>query len=547
MAVPMDDPYLTLAAEAERLLALRDDPRAWIEQHLHIRTKSRRLLPLHLNPIQAQYYQRRTRRDIILKPRQVGATTLNCALSFADTLLHPNTTSLIVSLDADSAARIFAIVRTFWRHLPEEELRAVGTPRYANRGEYFWPELNSQIYVATAGTPTAGRGQTVNNLLCSEFAHWPNPEEALSALTEAVPQEGRIVIESTPNGLGNAFHTMWEEAQSGESNYRPHLHLWWQDPQNRSEGEPLGPLTEEEQRLVESQGLDEAQLRWRRAKQRDLRERFAQEYPEDALSCFLHSGRPYFDLEMAKRLADQWVEQPASQEEGGRLKIWRPPHPEHSYVIGADVAEGKQGSAPGEDERGGPDFSCAVVRDWETGEQVAEWHGRVPEAQFAERLWRLQRRYPGEIICERNNSGAAVIIALNAFPNTKLWRDPQDGREGWRTTAQSRPVLLSGLAQMIQAAGLAMRSEGFWREVRSFQVNDQGRPEAARGDHDDRIFAAALSEYLRQSKPPRRPDGRLFPPQQRVLRASFDTGEGPDRPRRFVHNREDRSRDGEDR
>jgi hypothetical protein len=59
---------------------------------------------------------------------------------------------------------------------------------------------------------------------------------------------------------------------------------------------PLDDLTPEEQKLKGAWGLDDDQIRWRRGKQRELRDRFAQEYPEDDVTCFLASGRCCFDI-----------------------------------------------------------------------------------------------------------------------------------------------------------------------------------------------------------------------------------------------------------
>ncbi len=139
--------------------------------------------------MQSDYYARRTSRDLILKPRQLGFTSLICGLFFADTVLQPNTVSAMVAHDKESAARIFGIVRLFWERLSPEERALIGNPRYDSKEELFWPKLNSRFYVGTAGSFTFGRGQTINNLHCSEFAFWPRPEEALIALIEAVPRE----------------------------------------------------------------------------------------------------------------------------------------------------------------------------------------------------------------------------------------------------------------------------------------------------------------------------------------------------------------------
>ena len=75
-----------LEERLEALLAMRENPRPWIETNLQIRTKDRRVVPFAFNAAQVDYYDHRTRRDIILKPRQLGFTTLICALFFADTL-----------------------------------------------------------------------------------------------------------------------------------------------------------------------------------------------------------------------------------------------------------------------------------------------------------------------------------------------------------------------------------------------------------------------------------------------------------------------------
>ena len=152
-----------------------------------------------------------------------------------------------------------------------------GKPRFSNRREFFWPKLNSHFYVGTAGTLTFGRGQTINSLHCSEFAFWPKPEEALVALTEAVPATGRIVIESTANGIGNYFHDLWRGAEEGENGFRQHSYVWWEDKRYALSGPPLADLSVKEKELMKRWELGEDRICWRRAKQRELGERFKQE------------------------------------------------------------------------------------------------------------------------------------------------------------------------------------------------------------------------------------------------------------------------------
>jgi hypothetical protein len=97
--------------------------------------------------------------------------------------------------------------------------------------------------VGTAGAKAFGRGMTIQNLHCSEFAFWPHPEESLAALTEAVPAGGRIVIESTANGRDNYFHQLWNECKEPGARFAPHFYTWWRDPTYAM------PLTDEERAL----------------------------------------------------------------------------------------------------------------------------------------------------------------------------------------------------------------------------------------------------------------------------------------------------------
>jgi hypothetical protein len=502
------------ARRAREILAIRAQPRPWIEQNLFIRTKDQRLVPLALNAVQSDYYARRGPRDLILKPRQLGFTTLISALFFADTVLQPNTVSVMVAHDADSSRRIFAIVRLFWERLPETEKRRMGKPQILNRQEMSWPRLNSRFYVGTAGAFTFGRGQTVTNLHCSEFAFWPRPEEALVALTEAVPREGRIAIESTANGMGNFYHDLWVQSKGRQNAYATHFYTWWQDPEYRLPGsEPLGALAEDERHLREIHALSDEQIRWRRAKRIELRDRFPQEYPEDDVTCFLASGRCCFDtaalMAAQRRIAGDpepliMTHLKDAQAEGlavapARLLIWRHPQPGGRYCIGADVSEGL---AHG-------DASSACIIDRESGEQLAELHGRISPDRFARLLDALGRYYnSAELGVERNNHGhSALNTLINTTRYPRLYRHldyDQAGmrREapGWPTDQKTKPIMVDDLAEAIAGGHLLIRSAGLVDECFTFVTTDAGAQQAEAGKYDDRVIAAAVAWQVRRKR-----------------------------------------------
>lgn len=502
-----------IARRLKQLLQSRQHPRPWIEANLQIRTKDRRVVPFYLNAAQVDYYEHRTSRDTILKPRQLGFTTLICGLFFADTILRPNTTSVIVAHDTDSSEKIFRIVQLFWERLPEEERQRVGQPRFSNRREFLWPTINSQFYVGTAGALTFGRGQTINNIHCSEFAFWPKPQEALAALTEAVPKEGRIVIESTANGMGNYFHDLWTEAKAGGNDFATHVYLWFEDPENRLGGEVLDEPTDEERKLKQAWNLDNNQIRWRRAKQRQLRDQFRAEYPEDDVTCFLASTRTCFDLAALQKAAARIAAEPALEivpaiphpaghtvpVAPARLLVWRRPEEGRVYVIGADVGEGLAGG----------DASCAVVLDRETGEQVAELHGRIPPDRFGQLLDALGRWYRrAQLAVERNNHGHSTLNTLrNVCRYPRLYYhvryDAKAGVAatptlGWPTDASTKPILVDDLAAAIAECHLIMHSADLVDECMTFITKDDGSQQAQEGKYDDRVMAAGIAWQVRK-------------------------------------------------
>jgi hypothetical protein len=508
---PLSAKYLALAERGQRILDQRRDPVQWIESNLTIRAKDRRLIPLILNEVQRFYYQHRTRRDIVLKARQQGITTIIEALFFAECVLRPNTTSALVAHDLDSATKIFEIARLFVAKLPPAAKRlAGGDPVRESRRELVWPN-GSRLWVGSAESKAGrfGHGLTVQNLHCSEVARWSQPEEAMVALFEAVPAEGCIVLESTPNGF-NHFHDLWIGAAG--SRFTRFFFTWWDNPEYWSPPPSnMGALTAEERQLVERHGLSLAQIQWRREKQRDLRERFKEQYPEDDISCFLASTRAVFDLaalqQMAARIAAEAAPEvvPALPAKDGkvlgvapaRLLVWQRPQVGTECVIGADVGEGLAGG----------DASCAIVLERRSGEQVAELHGRVPPDRFGHLLDALGRWYNRALLAvERNNHGHSTLNTLrNVCHYPRLYchvrYDARAGAQpvlGWPTDQSTKPILVDDLAAAIAQGAVLIHSRALIDELMTFVVTDTGSQEAQQGCHDDRVIALGIAWQVRK-------------------------------------------------
>lgn len=196
---------------------------------------------------------------------------------------------------------------------------------------------------------------------------------------------------------------------------------------------------------------------------------------------------------------------------GGRFKVWDEPKVRSRYVVGADIAEGKvrdrTRSARAQlysysDQR--PDYSAAHVTEIETGLHVASWHGYVQPTEFAPLLAAIGFYYNQALIVpEVNAMGVAVVEGLTMvirYPNVyrskvfnKVERDFLGVDWGWRTTVQTRPLLIARIDEALNAQGLFTRDKDLIRELRTMQIDETGVPRAKGKDKDDRVIACGLS------------------------------------------------------
>jgi hypothetical protein len=113
-----------------------------------------------------------------------------------------------------------------------------------------------------------------------------------------------VILESTAHGVGNFFHQMWRDAETGANDYIAVFVPWfWQEEYRKvvdaGPGSGSGAgfiLTAEERDYATLYGLDDEQMAWRRSKIAELKDLslFAQEYPATAAEAFQMSGHDSF-------------------------------------------------------------------------------------------------------------------------------------------------------------------------------------------------------------------------------------------------------------
>lgn len=488
-----------------------------IERMFYIINKDMESAPFVLNPPQLQILKEMGHMDMILKARQEGISSLVLAMFAVDFLTVENIRCVVISHEDKSTQRLFDRVRYFLESMKKTWPGELPYKlKYNSRHELVNVEKNSYFYIGTAGAKAFGRGDTINNLHVSELALWPDQERTMIGLIQAVPKDGRIVIESTANGIGDYFYKLWVRSREGDSAFKVHFLPWFALPDYVMPANNMQELTEEEQNLINRYRLSREQIAWRRWKISQMNgdwrdpatwDKFNQEFPSNAEEAFIVSGNPVWSPMMLKYYLTHAQKpkivgnlrgyNPISIEpnEKGYLKIFKEPEEFHTYAIGVDVSEGKIVSEEGGRDR---DASCAQVFDKNTYEQVAVWHGRVDPDLLGRHIELLGRYYNDAFIgVERNAVGITPLVVLRDLNYPNLYYRERLGMMtekitaelGWVTDAISKESLISDATNLLRDKRLIIYDEATVGEMMSFVRDAEGKAKAAKSAYDDRVMA----------------------------------------------------------
>lgn len=238
----------------------------FIEERLTIIDKEGQNVPFKLNAIQKAYVEKSSNRDIILKARQQGFSSIILAAFTADFLLKENSNSVVVADKADNAMSLLRRVKQYIQAY--EKITKTKVPLKYNSTYRLENQANGATYtIGTAQEQDFGRSRTITNLHLSEAAFYPNLPSLLAGAAQAVVPSGKLIIETTANGF-NAFKTLWDDSVLHNTAYQPLF-------------------------FKASDFYDSATLEQKR---KELGQRlFNQEYPDTPETAFITSGDTYFD------------------------------------------------------------------------------------------------------------------------------------------------------------------------------------------------------------------------------------------------------------
>jgi len=295
---------MTNDIELQQRKRLKNDFPFYAKNCLFIRTKDQGLKPFKLNKAQLYIHEKLEEqrestgkiRAMILKGRQQGCTTYTQGRFMWRVTHNLGVRAYILTHEDDASQNVFSMAKRYYEHLPKFVKPSTSA---ANAKEMHFNLLDSGYQVGTAGNKSVGRSQTNQYFHGSEVAFWPNAAEHAKGILQTIPDaaDTEVIYESTANGVGNFFHQQWKMAERGESEFLPIFVPWfWQDEYRKAKPDDF-LITDVERQLVQSYGLDEDQIFWRRQKIAELSadgtdggKAFNQEYPNNAAEAFQISG-----------------------------------------------------------------------------------------------------------------------------------------------------------------------------------------------------------------------------------------------------------------
>ncbi len=474
---------------------------------------------LKLKPAQRRFVEECTKRDIILKPRQVGYSTLMGVIGYDHAIWEEGRVG-IMAQDLATVRALFENVRIvdeffqkeFGQYFPLESNKD-------NANELSWKNLKGHIWVRSKF-----QGYTLTLLHVSEAA-FIEADKIINSM-QAVSEVGWVVLESTPNGPGGYYYNIYQEWKRlrGASPFKGHFIPWFENyPEHPEEWQLKGDLRAdaEEQDLINLYNLQPHHILYRRKKLSEMggdREWFENQYPSDDVACFLAGENNVYPTAVLKTQSN-YVGQPAfvgnfildgkkvrfvNDSSKGLVRIWDLPKPGKLYYVGADPSGGTGG-----------DPGAAIVQDGYTGEQVATLHGFMDPDLFADELFKLGQYYnQAWLNIESNNHGSAVILKLKGvYPN--IYRRQHfdnitkrmSSALGFYTTNSDKVAITDNHVAACREGKFKVRDQRLLDEMGTFvQLSSEHgrtlRRQARAGCHDDLVMSACLCWEMYRSRPP---------------------------------------------
>lgn len=462
------------AHHAQEILKCGKDPIYFFNKYVKIQHPQKGALLFKTYPFQEDCVQDflEHRFNIVLKARQLGLSTVTAAYALWMILFRKNVNVLVIATKLDTAKNFIKKCKYMLKNLPPW---LVLCDVDSNTVQTIETSQGSTLK-AIPTSPDAGRSEALSLLIVDEAAFVRDFDELWKGLYPTLSTGGRAILISTPNGTGNKFFEIYDQAEKGTNKFNP-IKLPWN----------IHPERDEEWFKEETANMSPKDI--------------AQE-----LECdFAASGDTFFDPSIIERLRLEIKAPLRRVGEDRNVWIWDEPKKEHKYILSADTARGD-----------GKDFSTFHIIDADEGKVAVEYQGKLRPDRFADLINEFGLLYNKALVCPENNAvGYATIQRLCFLNYPRIYNNKEKTLDIWGTlagndgslqkpsgdlgiftTGNKKNILLTKMEELLRNEQVEIFSERFHRELKTFVWLGQHKAGAEKNKNDDLIMSLAIGLWL---------------------------------------------------
>lgn len=467
------------------------------------------------------------RHNVVTKPRQTGISTTTAAYLAVKLAYATKETPLSIVIIANkfkSAKKFLFAIRQFLSYIPS----------------WFWGDnyqhnkdtegflvgkgsaesltlVNGSIVKALATSPDALRGETPSYLVLDEAAFIDvYAEELYGATVAAVNTGGKIIMISTPNGFDPIYYKTYLNAINKKNGFNIVSLKWYQDPRynkglwwEKSLEDGSKEIIQEKEFSMESY-LQMEEQGYKPMSKWYLETCAALNHNKLTIARELDvkfEGSAGNVVEFDKIEMQEKYRQTPIAEIGYERALWifRKPIAGHKHIMGVDVSSGNA-----------DDYSTLFLMDCDTGEQIAEFKGKIRPEDFAKIIYEVGMESQALTVVDTTGGyGDIIILELQRMEYPYLYYNKSQSQDHLKQNRQEnfdknkliagikisnkRPQIVGKLCNYIENSGLIIRSIRFTEELKTF-VWLNGRADHMVGFNDDIIFAAAIAIWVLETE-----------------------------------------------
>lgn len=442
--------------ELEEYIRCSDDPEYFIENYVKVISLDKGLTDFKLRGYQKKMIRHITdnRFNIILACRQSGKSVTSVAWLLWYILFNADKQVGILANKGATAREMLARLTLMLENVP---FFLQPGCKQLNKGSIVFSN-NSKI-IAAATSSSSIRGLSMNVIFLDEFA-FVNDANTFYTSTYPVISSGsdtKVIITSTPNGVGNMFYTLWEKAVQGGNEFKPFTIKWWDVP-----------------------GRDEAWKKQTIANTSELQ--FSQEYDVN----FIGSSNTLVAADCLLGLSSR-----SPIKTHNNVRYFIEPEEGHTYVMTVDVSKGR-----------GQDYSTFTIIDSTEApfKQVTTYRDNlISPLLFPDVIVRVARMYNNAmVLIENNEAGHIVCNAVYheyEYENTFVESAVKACGVGVTMTKRVKRIGCSNLKDLLESGKLEVYDVDTISELSSFEAKG-GSYEAAGNTNDDLVMNLVLFSWF---------------------------------------------------